>query len=167
MTRFEQQVLDVLPRLRRYALSLARDRADAEDLVQDCVERAFSRRTTWRGDNLQGWMMTILTNLNRNRVRSASAAPATVEIDEAEDHAAVFPDSDPLARDKLVAALNQLHPDQRAVLMLVVLEGRSYREVGEMLGIPQGTVMSRLSRARRSLASNLEGRNIVEFRRTP
>ena len=165
MSRFEHQVLELLPRLRRYARSLARDSADAEDLVQDCVEKAFSRRKTWRGDNLQGWLMTILTNLNRNRVRKSAGSPALVDYDRADDLPDDRPQSDPLERDQLAAALNRLHPDQRAVLMLVVVEGYAYAEVAALLDIPVGTVMSRLSRARRTLATLLEGRNIVEFRR--
>lgn len=165
MSRFEHQVLELLPRLRRYARSLARDSADAEDLVQDCVEKAFSRRKTWRGDNLQGWLMTILTNLNRNRVRKSAASPALVDYDNAGDLPDDRPEGDPLERDRLAAALNRLHPDQRAVLMLVVVEGYAYAEVAALLDIPVGTVMSRLSRARRTLATLLEGRNIVEFRR--
>lgn len=168
MTLFETQVLAVLPRLKRYARALARDAADADDLVQDCLEKAFARRTSWHGDNLQGWLMTILTNLNRNRLRSAGARPAMVAYHEAEEaEAETQPQTDPLERDRVVAALERLHPDQRAVLMLVVIEGYTYGEVAVMLDIPPGTVMSRLSRARRAFASLLEGDNIVEFRKSP
>ncbi|MFZ2101683.1 MAG: RNA polymerase sigma factor [Oricola sp.] len=165
MSRFEREVLAVLPRLRRYARSLTRNGDDAEDLVQDCVEKAFARQATWRGDNLQGWLMTILTNLNRNRARGLSRMPAFVAIEDAGEPEATSPENDPLERDRLVAALNRIDPDQRAVLMLVVVEGYAYGEVAAMLGIPIGTVMSRLSRARRNLASALEAGNVVELRR--
>jgi RNA polymerase sigma-70 factor (ECF subfamily) len=166
MTRFERDLLAVLPRLRRYARSLTRNGDDAEDLVQDCVEKAFARRATWRGDNLQGWLMTILTNLNRNRARGLGRMPAFVEIDETNEPASDAPERDPLQSDRLAAALNRLDPDQRAVLMLVVVEGYRYAEVAAMLAIPTGTVMSRLSRARRNLASALEAGNVVELRRS-
>ncbi len=165
MSRFERDVLAVLPRLRRYARSLTRNGDDAEDLVQDCVEKAFARRATWRGDNLQGWLMTILTNLNRNRARGLGRMPAFVSIEDAGEPEAAIPENDPLERDRLVAALNRIDPDQRAVLMLVVVEGYAYAEVAAMLGIPIGTVMSRLSRARRNLASALAAGNVVELRR--
>lgn len=165
MRRFEAGVLAAMPRLKRYARSLARDPADADDLVQDCLEKAFARRSTWRGDNLQGWLMTILTNLNRNRLRRAGATPTMVDYDAAGAINAGQPESDPLARDRIASALDRIHPDQRAVLMLVVVEGYAYAEVAAMLEIPAGTVMSRLSRARRALAESLEGGNIVEFRR--
>ncbi|GAB4361695.1 MAG: RNA polymerase sigma factor [Oricola sp.] len=165
MSRFEREVLAALPRLKRYARALTRDAADADDLVQDCVEKAFARRSTWRGDNLQGWMMTILTNLNRNRLRSHSRQPAFVACEEAEETAWSEAEQDPLQRDRLIAALDRLDPDQRAVLMLVVIEGYRYGEVAEMLDIPAGTVMSRLSRARRNLAAALRAGNVVELRR--
>lgn len=165
MSGFEREVLAVLPRLKRYARALTRDASDADDLVQDCVEKAFARQATWRGDNLQSWMMTILTNLNRNRLRSRGRLPAFVAYDEAEELAGSEAERDPLQRDRLTAALERLDPDQRAVLMLVVIEGYRYAEVAEMLQIPPGTVMSRLSRARRNLAAALEAGNVVELRR--
>jgi RNA polymerase sigma-70 factor, ECF subfamily len=165
MTRFEQQVVDMLPRLRRYARALCSNGDEAEDLLQDCVEKAFARRVTWRGDNIQAWLMTMLTNLNRNRIRQTRAAPAHLHDHEPDEIAAPQGEEDPLERGRLTAALDRLHPDQRAVLMLVVVEGYRYAEVSRMLDIPIGTVMSRLSRARRTLASILESDNIIEFRR--
>lgn len=165
MNRFEQQVLATMPRLRRYARALARNAADADDMVQDCVERALKHRTSWRGDNLQGWLMTILTNVNRNRARGLGRRPDTVTMEDAGEPEAPAVDNDPLERDRLAAALNRLDADQRAVLMLVVVEGYRYAEVSAMLDIPIGTVMSRLSRARKHLASTLEAGNVVELRR--
>ena len=83
MKSFETDMLAILPRLKRYARSLSASHADADDLVQDCLEKAFARRETWRGENLQGWLMTILTNLNRNRLRQAIATPHMVDYDAA------------------------------------------------------------------------------------
>ncbi|TCD11347.1 RNA polymerase sigma factor [Oricola cellulosilytica] len=166
MSRFEQELLSVLPQLRRYARSLSRNSEEAEDLVQDCVERAFSKRVTWRGVNLRAWLMTILTNLNRDRIGAQGRTPDLISMDEAGEPAVSEVEADPLERDRLAAALDRLGADQRAVLMLIVVEGYRYAEVAAMLEIPIGTVMSRLSRARRNLARSLETDNIVEFRRS-
>lgn len=164
MRAFEQQVLDAMPRLRRLARSLSRDGADADDLLQDCLERAFARRASWRGDNLQGWLAAILSNLNRNRFRAEGRRGAVVD-DDPDTLVAETPLADPLEHDRLVAALDRLSAEHRTVLMLVVVEGYRYAEVAEMLAVPVGTVMSRLSRARATLTAELNKDNIVEFRR--
>ncbi|MCB1492897.1 MAG: sigma-70 family RNA polymerase sigma factor [Rhodobiaceae bacterium] len=170
MTAFEKQALRTLPRLRRYAASLCRDPGEAEDLVQDCLERAFARRSSWRGDNLAAWLMTILTNLYRNRVRDRASRPHHASLDDETETArttlaAPTAEPDPISRRRLLIALETLQADQRAVLMLVVVEGYSYAEVAEILSVPVGTVMSRLSRARAALKTTLEGENVFELRR--
>lgn len=154
----------LLPSLRRYARSLTRSDAESDDLMQDCVEKMLTRRRQWRGDNLRGWGLTIMTNLYRNMLRS-SAYRTTVDIDGVEEIPAIQPHNDPLERKNLHAALNDLTPENRAVLMLVVVEGYSYREVAEMLDIPVGTVMSRLSRARQRMAGQIGTDNVVTLRR--
>lgn len=159
------QLLTHLPALRRYAHALAGNRADAEDLVQDCVVRAMARERGWRGENLRAWLFAILTNRHRNLRRGARRAPPTRPLDEADGVAAPMPEPDPLERDRLDAALQALPPERRAVLLLVVLEQLSYAEAAAVLGIPLGTVMSRLSRARRQLAATLRRDNIVPLRR--
>ena len=161
---FEAQVLDLLPSLRRYSRSLTRSDADGEDLLQDCMEKALARRTQWRGLNLRGWMLTIMTNLYRNRLRR-DGRQRLVDIDDSADLPAPDIDADPLERSKLEAALNSLPEDARAVLMLVVVEGYSYQDVATLLDIPIGTVMSRLSRARRRLSDLMRSDNIVTLRR--
>lgn len=166
MSPFEEQVLAALPRLRRYARSLSRDASDAEDLVHDCLENAFANRTRWRGANLDAWLMTILTNLGRNKWRSRRRRPEHVPLEAAAEVASGQPDPDPLAKDRLSRAIEQLDHDQRAVLMLVVVDGYRYAEVAGMLGVPIGTIMSRLSRARKALGAMLERDNVVEFRRS-
>ena len=164
MTDTEDGILDLIPTLRRYARSLSRDRQDAEDLVQDSVEAALSHVGGWRGVNLRGWLLTIMTNLHRGRHRKASARPRMVELSEATDVALAAPMSDPLEMDRLKAAIDHLPAEQRVVLMLVVVEGYSYAEVAAMTGNPLGTVMSRLSRARHSVADRMSGRNVVGMR---
>ena len=161
---FEDRMLALLPGLRRYPRSLARSDSDSEDLLQDCVETALAKRASWRGGSLKAWVYTIMTNLHRNSGRSRRRF-VTVDIDEAEHVAAPPSASDPLERDRLRAALDGLLPEYRAVLMLVVVEGYAYQEVADMLGVPLGTVMSRLSRARERLRLVLAEQNIVTLRR--
>lgn len=161
---FEGQILALLPSLRRYSRSLTRSDADGEDLLQDCVEKILTRRGQWRGLNLRGWVLTIMTNLYRNGRRGA-ARGGLVELDAAEDMAATEPVADPLERARLNDALNSLSEEHRAVLMLIVIEGYSYSEVATTLDIPIGTVMSRLSRARQRVAEHLKADNIITLRR--
>ncbi|MEX0956099.1 MAG: RNA polymerase sigma factor [Rhizobiaceae bacterium] len=162
MADTEDDILDLIPTLRRYARSLSRDRHDAEDLVQDSVEAALSHIGGWRGINLRGWLLTIMTNLHRGRRRRAASRPRLVELSQAGQIAQPAPD--PLEMERLKAAIDILPPQQRIVLMLVVVEGYSYAEVAAMVGIPLGTVMSRLSRARHSVADSINGRNVVDMR---
>ena len=157
-------ILRLIPTLRRYARSLSRDHHDAEDLVQDSVQAALSHLGAWRGANMRGWLLTIMTNLHRGRHRRASSRPRLVELTEAESIAQPVPVSDPLMRDRLETAIDLLPPEQRVVLMLVVVEGLTYAEVATTMGVPLGTVMSRLSRARRAVAATMNGRNIVGMR---
>lgn len=161
---FEGQFLALLPVLRRYARSLTRSDADGEDLFQDCAAKVIERRSQWRGLNLRAWALTIMTNLYRNS-RRAAPRNLTVELDHAEAIPSADPLSDPLERQRLMDALNMLGEDARAVLMLVVIEGYSYEEVAAILNVPIGTVMSRLSRARRRLTEILKGENIITLRR--
>lgn len=166
MTIPEHELLAALPRLRRYARSLSRDAAEAEDLLQDCLARALDRQETWRGENLGGWLATVMTNLYRNRGRTVAPIAAHADLSEAERVVGAETAADPLERRRLAAAIDALAPDSRAVLMLVVVEGYAYAEVAAMLDIPIGTVMSRLSRARATLAATLRAQNIVAFSRS-
>ena len=162
---FERQLLDVVPRLRSYARSLSYNKEDADDLLQDCLERAFARREGWNGRNIKAWTMTIMTNLFKNQLRHKGSLPTHIEFDEMQSGAQAVPDVDLYEQDQLKKALNALNADQRVVLMLVTLHGHSYEEVADILEIPVGTVMSRLSRARTNLSALLSGTNVVSFRR--
>ena len=150
----------LIPRLRRYARALTGDRPRADDLVQDTIERAIAKWSLWRpGTDLRAWMFTIMHNVFVNQIRrSARDAVATdpavlAELDLADANVA-----DTLVRlNGIERALAQLPEEQREVLLLVSLEGMSYDEVAYTLGVPAGTVMSRLSRARSRLAGLLEG----------
>lgn len=157
MNELEQRVVEYIPRLRRYARVLLRGNVQAaDDLVQDCLERALSRLHRWRaGTDLRAWLFTIMHNVFVNQVRQSSNGPQFVELGE-EDHKSgtTTAESDVTLRE-LQCAVASLSPDQREILVLVSLEGLRYQEVAEILGIPEGTVMSRLSRARNQLRTTL------------
>jgi RNA polymerase sigma-70 factor, ECF subfamily len=151
-------VLNELPRLRRYARALVRDRAAADDLVQDTLERAWSRIAQWRpGSDLRAWLFGIMHNLRVDQLRrpGLNTLPMGDEGFEVPTRAT---QSDHLEVNDLEAALARLPEDQRVVLLLVALEEMSYEEIAGLLGIPVGTVMSRLSRGRERLRLILEGR---------
>lgn len=138
-----------LPRLRRYARALLRNVSDADDLVQDTVERAWSRRRLFNpGSRCDHWLLTIMHNLYANQIRQRASRPAEVPLDDDWSVAATGSPSSRLEIRDLDAALAQLPDDQRAVLLLVALEECSYQDAAGILGVPVGTVMSRLSRAR-------------------
>jgi RNA polymerase sigma-70 factor, ECF subfamily len=155
----DHPILAQIPHLRRYARALLGDRARAEDLVQDCLERAWGRLHLWReGSNLRTWLFTIMHNLHANHARTASRRPQTVPMDEsglaAPTRAA---QEDGLEVASIEVALAQLSDEQRQVILLVGLEGMSYQEAASVLGVPIGTVMSRLHRGRERLRQLLTG----------
>ncbi len=159
MADFHKEMEACLPILWRYAYSLTRNRDAADDLVQDCVERALKKRQLWKPDgSLKSWLMTILINVYRNQLRSQKSRGATTPIDDLV--------VEPAARDTLsgrldlndtASALTHLADDQREVLLLVALGGLSYKEAAQALGIPLGTLMSRLGRARAQLRAIMAG----------
>lgn len=153
MATFRQDIEATIPALRRYARALTRDADAADDLVQDTLVRALRSEHLFHGGDIRTWMYTILANLNRNRLRSLARRPTITPIEDG-DAAEHAPDS--AGRD-IERALAALVDDQRHALLLVVLEGLSYREVAEIQGVPIGTVMSRLARARSQIKTFLEG----------
>ncbi len=151
-----QRLVDLIPRLRRYARALVGDRATADDLVQDTLERAWAKLHLYRrGTDLRAWLFTVMHNVHVNRVR-ASRATDTLE-DEMPELAQRAPQGDALLVRDLDRAITRLPAAQRAVLLLVTLEEMSYEQVARTLGIPIGTVMSRLSRAREKLRAMMLG----------
>ena len=161
---FEHGVLGLMPALRRYSRALTGSASDGEDLLQDCLERAIARRGQWQGANLKGWVFSIMTNLSRNRHR-ARARDAAEPIEPMADTLPAQGEPDAHELMRLSRALDTLSADHRAVLMLVAVEGYAYQEVAGMLDIPLGTVMSRLSRARRQLADVMDDDNVISMRR--
>jgi len=149
---FGTQVVQHIPRLRRYARALTGERTAADDLVQDTLERAWTKLSLWRpGSDLRAWLFTIMHNVFVNQVRARAAQPPAAGENDAVD----LPDrprqTDMLEVRDLDMALRCLPDEQREVLLLVALEQLSYDETARALGVPIGTVMSRLSRGRERL----------------
>jgi RNA polymerase sigma-70 factor (ECF subfamily) len=150
-------IVDLIPRLRRYARALVGDRSVADDLVQDTLERAWAKFHLYRGGtDLRAWLFTVMHNVHVNRVRALR--PSEVLTDDMPETAQRASQGDSLMVRDLDRALAKLPEEQREVLLLVALEDVSYDEAARALGIPIGTVMSRLSRARERLrAMMLDG----------
>jgi RNA polymerase sigma-70 factor (ECF subfamily) len=148
-TRMEAEI----PRLRRYARALTRDVCATDDLVQETLTRGLLKQHLWvRGTNLRAWLFTIMHNQYVNIVRRAVRKGEDLMINEAEPSLSCAP-SQPrgLELRDLDRALGQLPQEQRAVILLVGLEGMRYDAVADITGVPVGTVRSRLSRGREAL----------------
>jgi RNA polymerase sigma-70 factor (ECF subfamily) len=154
MTAVRRGIEPLIPSLRRFARALSRDSDIADDLVQDTLVRALRAEHLFHGGDLRTWTFTILLNLDRNRRRGLSRRPTLAVIEEVDP--AGEPGSDGTARD-IERGLALLPAEQREVLLLVALEGMSYREAADVQGVPIGTVMSRLSRARNTLRTHIDG----------
>ena len=147
-----------IPRLRRYARSLTGDRWAADDLVQDTLERAWAKSNLWGGvADMRAWLFSIMHNLHVDGVRRPRLHTVTMDDDTPEVPVAPT-QTDRLAVLDLQAALDLLPVEQKEVLLLVTLEDMAYADVAQALGIPIGTVMSRLSRGRERLRGLMEGR---------
>jgi RNA polymerase sigma factor (sigma-70 family) len=154
-------LLAELPRLRRYARALVGERAAADDLVQDTLERAWSRSGQWRpGSDLRAWLFGIMHNLRIDQMRRPSLSTTSLDDDFA-DPPSRATQSDGIEFSDLAIALLDLPEEQRAVMLLVALEEMRYEDVAQTLGIPVGTVMSRLSRGRERLRRLIDERNNV------
>lgn len=149
----------LIPALRRYARALVRNPATADDLVQDCLERAVSRWHQRREGELRPWLFAILHNLAVSQFRQLAVRGQHVELDAATERDL---GQDAVQEQKLMYhdvldRLAKLPEDQRSVLLLVAVEDLSYAEAAKVLNVPIGTVMSRLSRARERLHQELDG----------
>lgn len=154
-------MVEILPRLRRFAYALTRNRDEADDLVQETCARALSRAHLWDPDaRLDSWMFRIAQNLWFDKLRSAKVRGQFGEIDEASE----FADCDGrdvterrLTLRAVERNLSLLPHDQQVVIALVCIDGLAYREAAEVLEVPIGTVMSRLARARSALYESIYG----------
>jgi RNA polymerase sigma-70 factor (ECF subfamily) len=154
-----------IPRLRRYARALTKDVETADDLVQDCLERAWRKASHWEpGSDLRAWLFTVMHNVYVNGLRRKRPETAPMEHDDYEDPRSHRPDSGLQLRD-LEQGLARLPPEQREVLLLVCLEEMTYEQVAAVTGVPIGTVMSRLHRARERMRSFMAGEQRPAIRR--
>ncbi|HYN11050.1 MAG TPA: sigma-70 family RNA polymerase sigma factor [Burkholderiales bacterium] len=155
-----QRLVELIPRLRRYARALVGDRSAADDLVQDTLERAWAKLHLYRrGTDLRAWLFTVMHNVHVNKVRAARATDSLE--DDMPELAQRGTQGDALLVRDLERSIARLPAEQRAVLLLVTLEEMSYDDVARTLGIPIGTVMSRLSRAREKLRSMMLGQGMA------
>jgi RNA polymerase sigma-70 factor (ECF subfamily) len=153
MADLQQRIEAEIPRLRRYARALTRDIVAADDLVQDCLVRGLAKLHLWKeGTDLRAWLFTILHNQYVNQVRRAVREGAAVSVSETEPSLTRAADQGKrLDLRDLDRALARLPEEQRTVILLVGLEGMRYEAVAEVIGVPVGTVRSRLSRGREAL----------------
>jgi RNA polymerase sigma-70 factor, ECF subfamily len=151
MSDFAQELTLQIPRLRRYARALTHNVAWADDLVQDTLERALRRRWLFQlNSNLIAWLMTMLYRLYLNDASRAHFAPSEADLQRQEQIAAAGA-GDMALRIDMQRALASLSVEHRAVIVLIGLEQLSYKEASDVLGVPLGTIMSRLARAREQL----------------
>ena len=153
------QVEPLIPALRRYARALVRNRATADDLVQDCLERAVSRWQQRRDGDVRAWLFSILHNLAVDQFRKTAARGRHVAIDETSENSfgEAAAQEHRLMYRAVLNKLAALPEEQRTVLLLVAVEDLSYADAAKVLNVPVGTVMSRLSRARERLQQEIEG----------
>jgi RNA polymerase sigma factor (sigma-70 family) len=153
------QVEPLIPALRRYARALVRNRATADDLVQDCLERAVRRWHQHRDGEVRAWLFAILHNLAVDQFRKVALRGRHVAIDATNenDFSEAAAQEHRLICQDVMNKLARLPEEQRAVLLLVAVEDLSYADAAKVLDIPVGTVMSRLSRARERLQQEIEG----------
>jgi RNA polymerase sigma-70 factor, ECF subfamily len=157
MSEFHRLIEQQIPRLRRYARALTRNRDRADDLVQDTLARALVKESFWQpGTNLRAWLFTIMHNEHVNIVRRDNRESAGIDIEHVSTTLSAT--TDPSASRQMIElerALGRLPLEQRQVILLVGLEGMSYHQTAEILSIPVGTVRSRLSRGRDGLRTLL------------
>ncbi len=153
MQQFLDEIEESVPALRRYARALTRNADRADDLVQDCIERAIRKQALWKPTGpLKSWLFRILLNLYRSELRTSRRRGDHVPVETLLVEPAIAP-AQPgrIALSEMARAIDTLAVEQREALLLVVLEGMSYAEAAEAIGIPIGTLMSRLGRARAAL----------------
>ena len=153
---FRAQLVALLPRLRRFAHGLTKSADEGDDLVQAACERALERHEQWRPDTrLDSWLYRIIQNIWMDRLRASQVRERHTDTIPADDFVAdgVRAMEASVTLGAVRRRIEALPPEQRAVLMLVCVEGQSYREAAEILDTPVGTIMSRLARARAALQS--------------
>jgi RNA polymerase sigma-70 factor (ECF subfamily) len=164
---FADDLVNEVPHLRRFARGLCGDPSLADDLVQDCVERALAKVHLYDPSRpLRAWLYAVLRNIHVSGLRRAGRSQVAMSIDDmgAGEDAVASDQESQIGVRNISEALDRLPPAHREVIMLIALEDMSYRDVAEITGVPLGTVMSRLSRARSSLRNILEGKDVPSLR---
>ena len=158
-----------IPRLRRYARFLVREVDRADDLVQETLTRAIEKLHTWQpGTNLRAWLFVIMRNSFISEFRKEKRAPTSSGLPDDDKALSVSGDQEGhIAFLNLQSAFDQLSDDQREILVLIAIEGLKYEEAAATLGIPIGTVRSRVARARQALRDILEGHQEKSLRLVP
>jgi RNA polymerase sigma-70 factor (ECF subfamily) len=169
MSNFARQIEAEIPRLRRYARALTRDVCRADDLVQSCLTRAVAKQHLWQpGTDLRAWLFTILHNQHVNDVRRSVREGISVAVEDVAPVLTVHSNAfAALQLRDLETAIGKLPQEQRQVILLVGLEGMRYEEVAVILGVPVGTVRSRLSRGRDQLRRLMEMGEDASHRTAP
>ena len=165
---FRTNLIAEIPHLRRFARGLCGDASLADDLVQDCIERALKKSHLYDTSKpLRAWLYAVLRNIHVSNWRSNVKHTSAKNIDDLEgfEGASRAEQEDNFSTTLITEALDKLPPQQREVLILVSLEEVSYRDAAEIIGVPIGTIMSRLSRARSTLKDTLEERGTTILRR--
>jgi RNA polymerase sigma-70 factor, ECF subfamily len=158
-------ITEQIPRLRRYARALTGDRIAADDLVQDTLERAWNKLHLWqRGSDMRAWMFSIMHNTFINHIRKNQLVTTSMD-DEALDVSTSATHENLLEMRDLASSIGKLPYEYREVILLIGLEQMQYEEVAQVLGIPLGTVMSRLSRGRERLRTIMAGESAPALRR--
>jgi RNA polymerase sigma-70 factor, ECF subfamily len=159
VSRFSDQLVAALPRLRRFARGLTGSMVEADDLVQAACERALARRQQFQeGTRFDSWMFRIVQTIWIDQIRARAVRKEEAEVAEGRlgSDEAMRRVEARLTLDEVRRAVDRLPPEQRAALLLVTVEGLSYREAAEVVQVPVGTIMSRLARARMALQVQLE-----------
>jgi RNA polymerase sigma-70 factor, ECF subfamily len=162
METMRRQLKDALPSLRRFARALARNAHDADDLVQMTCERALDRSDQWQQDTrLESWLFRVMQSVWLNEIRSRKVRDRYQGDEQTLPPDGPYPSADgaveaKLLLDRVENEIFQLPEHERVLLLLICVEGYSYKEAAEMLRVPIGTVMSRLSRARLNLMNRLD-----------
>jgi RNA polymerase sigma-70 factor (ECF subfamily) len=159
-------ITEQVPRLRRYARALTGDRMSADDLVQDTLERAWEKLHLWqRGSDMRAWMFSIMHNTFINHIKKKQLVTTSLDDDEALSVSTSATQEHSLEMRDLASSIGKLPYEYREVILLIGLEQMQYEEVAQVLDIPLGTVMSRLSRGRERLRTIMAGENAPALRR--
>lgn len=154
--QFKSDLVDLLPRLNRYARNLTRTESDADDLLQAACTRILDRWAQFKpGSDFDRWAFTVMSSINRNQWRSEGVRKGTGQVDAGETLTAPDSPEGNKIREEVFSVLESLPENQRQVMTLVYIEGYTYQESADILDVPVGTIMSRIARGRARLSKTM------------